>query len=129
MPVLTSQPLRELFFTIPTDILTADGIPRAVAKKAFTGDIPEEIIARKHKGAVNGFYTRFFKQNERYLRELLLDGLLVKNGILDRSRLEKYFAAGRYGDVFPSSEIATSHFTVETWAQSWTSGVRHRAAA
>ena len=129
VPVLTSQPLRELLFRIPTDVLTFEGVPRAIARKAFADDVPPEVSARSDKGVVNNFLSEFLKHNEKFIRDLLMDGLLVKNGVLDKVRLEDFFSGRKFTNIRISSELALYHFSIEAWAQSWSSGTKVRNAA
>lgn len=129
VPVLTSQPMRELFLRIPTHILTTQGDTRAIAKRAFADGVPREIRERAVKGVVGNFFAQFLQHNERFAREMLLDGLLVRNGILDRGRLEEFFAARKYTNVRRATELALYHLSLEAWVQSWASSSRMRAAA
>lgn len=127
--LLTMQPLLETFLRIPTDILAAGGESRAVVKQAFCNDLPPEIIRRTKKGVVNNFFAAFLQQNSRFIREMLLDGLLCQNGILDRQKLETFFAAEGYTNTRRAPEIVLYHLTLEAWVQKWSTRNRLKAAA
>jgi asparagine synthase (glutamine-hydrolysing) len=85
---LYSQPLMELVLRIPTYFLTIGGWDRAVARRAFQQDVPREIITRQAKGGQEEHARALLSRNIGFVRELLLDGALVSQRILDRDRLE-----------------------------------------
>jgi hypothetical protein len=78
---------------------------------------------------VSSFFSRYLRQNSQFMKELLLDGELVKNGILSRPRLEAFFSAEQFSDVGRAAEIALYHAGVEAWIQGWSSGIRPEAAS
>jgi asparagine synthase (glutamine-hydrolysing) len=85
---LYSQPLMELVLRIPTYFLTIGGWDRAVARRAFQRDVPREIITRQAKGGQEEHARALLSRNIGFVRELLLDGALVSQRILDRARVE-----------------------------------------
>jgi asparagine synthase (glutamine-hydrolysing) len=85
---LYSQPLMELALRIPTYFLTIGGWDRAVARRAFQHDVPREIITRQAKGGQEEHARAILSRNIGFVRELLLDGALVSQRILDRARVE-----------------------------------------
>lgn len=82
---LMSQPLLELCLATPTYVLTEGGQGRALARRAFGDRIPREIAIRRSKGGAASFINSVLQRDLRFARELLLDGLLVRQGLLDRS--------------------------------------------
>ena len=115
---LYSQPVVELFLRIPSYVLTAGARDRAVARKAFADLIPPSISGRRSKGKLTGYYNTILMVNAPYIRDLLMDGLLVSNGILDRARLETHLS----DDALVRGDHSLSildYLSVEHWAQSW----------
>jgi hypothetical protein len=52
--------------------------------------------------------------NLDFIRELLLDGLLVQRGYLNRAALERYLTRGSPSD-YQYSEILQEHVCTESW--------------
>jgi asparagine synthase (glutamine-hydrolysing) len=85
---LLSQPLMELCLRIPTYVLTQGGRARGLARQAFLGDLPPEIVRRRSKGGLQEILHAILARNLGFVRELLLDGELARNGLIDRRRTE-----------------------------------------
>jgi asparagine synthase (glutamine-hydrolysing) len=118
MPLL-SQPLVELCLRIPTYLLIRTGRDRAVARRAFASDLPAEIVRRSAKGRADQHYRNVLDANLGFVRELLLDGLLVKRGLLRRESLELYLSRERSPADFQYNEILQEHLCTEAWLRSW----------
>jgi asparagine synthase (glutamine-hydrolysing) len=116
---LMSQPLIELCLRIPTYVSIAGGYDRSVARHAFAGDVPMEIIRRRAKGGVSRHNTNMLDANLELVREVLLDGLLVREGLLDRDRLELYLSRETSPADFEYHEILHQHLCTEVWLQRW----------
>jgi asparagine synthase (glutamine-hydrolysing) len=82
---LRSQPLLELCLRIPTFMLIDDGWDRALARRAFHCDLPAEVASRRTKGEISGYALDVLVGNLPFIRELLLEGWLVKEGLIDRT--------------------------------------------
>ncbi len=115
---LVSQPVVELCLRIPTYLHAAEGKDRAVARTAFAGDLPREILTRVWKGAADRHLQEMLSSNLGLVRQVLLDGGLVKAGILDRKRLEKAVAPGAVGSVSHAAEVF-GYFCAEAWLHRW----------
>lgn len=124
---LTSQPLVELCLRIPTYILTIDGWDRSVARRAFVGRVPAQILNRRSKGGIEEYVKQTLMQNIRFVREMLLDGVLVNKGILDRAKLEDALS-NRPSNVGSYMADVMDHLTTEAWLRTWIEH-RRRAAA
>jgi asparagine synthase (glutamine-hydrolysing) len=118
MPLL-SQPLVELCLRIPTYVLIKSGRDRAMARRAFANDLPGEIIRRQAKGRADQHVRNILDANLGFVRELLLDGLLVRRGLLNRSSLELYLTRDRSPADFQYTEILQEHLCTEAWLRSW----------
>jgi asparagine synthase (glutamine-hydrolysing) len=92
---LQSQPLMELCLAIPTYILAQDGRRRGLARNAFEDRVPRAIIEREDKGETSARIRAMIRQNELFLRDILLDGVLVQERIVSRGALEAIFVNGQ----------------------------------
>jgi asparagine synthase (glutamine-hydrolysing) len=118
---LMAQPLLELCLRIPTWMWVGGGRNRAIARSAFAGLLPPELLERRGKGRLESMCARAYAENRPALRELLLGGMLAQEQMLDIASLEAFFAAG--------PELAeTGHFrlfdlaTLELWRRAWAAG-------
>ena len=121
MPLL-SQPLVELCLRIPTYLLIESGRDRALARRAFTGDLPAEIVRRQAKGRADQHVRNILDGNLEFVREFLLDGVLVGRGLLNRAGLELYLTRDRSPADFQYSEILQEHICTEAWLRTWLTG-------
>jgi len=112
---LLSQPLIELALRTPTWLSTAGGQDRSIARRAFSGDVPAEIVRRRAKGAIDHYSRRILDRNLEFVRETLLEGLLVREGILDRHGLERQLSRERSPADFEYNEILNQHLCTEAW--------------
>lgn len=124
---LLSQPLMELCLRIPIYVLTHGGWDRAVARRAFYEDLPPEIRNRRHKGGIEEHLRLTLEHNRGFLRELLLDGALVREGVIDRPRLEEVLS-GRATRIATGSGELLEYAGVEAWLGRWGGSVRRAAA-
>lgn len=115
---LNSQPVWETMLRIPTGTVLAGGISRGLARRAFADLLPAEIRKRQVKGSGSSFYQQIVKRNRTLLRERLLDGMLVKQGYLDRGRLDACLSAPEPSLTIPAS-ILLSYVAAEAWLQKW----------
>lgn len=88
-PLLT-QPVVETCLAIPTWLWVTGGHNRAVAREGFRSKLPEAVIARRTKGAIDALCAQTFEANRPRLRSFLLDGHLAASGLLDRAGIETY---------------------------------------
>lgn len=116
---LMSTPLIELCLRTPTYVLIRNGLDRATARRAFASDLPHEIVRRRNKGRIDQHVRNALDDNIALVRDKLLEGSLVKNGLLDRKVLERYLT----GDHTPAdalyAQILHEHFCVEAWLDCW----------
>ena len=115
---LTSQPLAELCLQIPTFVLTAGGKDRALARRAFAQDVPAEILERQHKASIESFIRRTLANNIQFVRETLLEGILVRQRLLDRKPLEAALS-GCYGRIAAAPTSLFDYVGVELWVRRW----------
>jgi asparagine synthase (glutamine-hydrolysing) len=129
---LLSQPLLELSLRIPTYHLLRGGRQRAMARAAFSDRVPPCILSREDKGGTIDQVRTILRGSGTLLREALLDGTLVSNGILDRPSLERILVDE---ETYQTSEVFAilACIAIEMWARNWTerlpSGGRPSATA
>ncbi len=114
MPLL-SQPLVELCLRMPSYLLIRSGRDRAIARKAFAADLPESIVKRTAKGRIDQYLRNILDANLEFVREFLLDGILVGKGLLNRENLDLYLTKERSPADFQYTEILQEHLCVEAW--------------
>jgi asparagine synthase (glutamine-hydrolysing) len=111
---LLSQPLVELCLALPTWVLTQGGRGRSLARSAFARDIPREIANRRSKGSMEEHVVTILQRNLPLTRSLLLDGHLVRQGLLDRPKLEKALG-GRLSDLGGRQGEIHQYIALEAW--------------
>lgn len=117
---LLSQPVVETCLGIPSWDYVEGGVDRAVARRAFSSSLPPRIAKRAGKGSPDGFICQFIERNRSEVASRLLDGLLAKQGLIDRPALEEALAARfkfREGD----GPRIMGLLDTEAWARHWSS--------
>jgi asparagine synthase (glutamine-hydrolysing) len=118
-PVLMSQPVMEACLRVPSYTWIAGGRDRSIARRAFTDVLPRAIVQRTQKGLADRFNRRMLDRNAAFLREMLLDGLLVRAGLLDRAKLEEFSNTGATSEGFEYNEVLRHHLCTEIWLRRW----------
>jgi len=109
-----SQPLVELCLGLPTWLLSHGGRSRALARQAFARDLPREIARRQSKGGMEDHVAAVLRRSLPLARELLLDGHLVREGLLDRDRTEAALA-GRLSGLDTYQGEIHHYLSIEAW--------------
>jgi asparagine synthase (glutamine-hydrolysing) len=115
---LFSQPLFELCLRIPIYTLLRGGIDRALERAAFRDCVPASIIQRENKGTIATGLMGKLRESLPFIRDLLLDGVLVKERIIERSSLAHYLTANRpmnHRELWPFLSCVAA----EVWARKW----------
>jgi asparagine synthase (glutamine-hydrolysing) len=115
---LLSQPVIETCLRIPTYLQMLGRRDRALARIAFADVLPQEILQRRSKGGAEQLARRILARNASFVRECLVEGQLVQQGIIDRRRLEGALAAGPSSERVPSVPLFDVLGT-ELWLHSW----------
>lgn len=116
---LLSQPIVECCLSIPTWSWCEGGQNRAAARRAFAGRLPQIALERRSKGSFDGFCARLLQENGSLVGDMLLNGCLATQGLLDRRAV-----ADAIQNPFPPAEIVARMLMlvdVESWTQSWMS--------
>jgi asparagine synthase (glutamine-hydrolysing) len=115
---LISQPLIEVCLQIPIYLHIFGGKQRALARTAFTDRVPHEILRREGKGAMTSYVLAVMRNSRAFVREFLLDGVLVDNQLLNRKSLEPHLNSDRPikpEQFFPLFACVAA----EAWARNW----------
>jgi asparagine synthase (glutamine-hydrolysing) len=115
---LLAQPLVELCLRIPSWLWFERGLNRAVARRAFSGELPGAILHRRSKGTPDSFLAQIFELHRRRIRDELLGGELASLGLLDRPALVAFFDSGR---PLPDGRLQRimALYDTEIWCRSW----------
>jgi asparagine synthase (glutamine-hydrolysing) len=111
---LLSQPLVELCLQLPTWLLTRGGRGRALARRAFAAELPAPIATRRSKGGIEEHIKAVLLNNIDFAREMLLDGDLVRRGLLDRPRVEEALSGRPTTLPVPIGQIH-AYLGIEMW--------------
>jgi asparagine synthase (glutamine-hydrolysing) len=115
---LLSQPLLELLMRIPTWVLTAGGWDRALARRAFGHEVPRRILTRRTKGGQEEYAKAIFTRDLDFARDLLLDGRLVRHGLLDAVRLSNVLSGQPSRTAAGNAELYGC-LSMEAWLRQW----------
>lgn len=115
---LIAQPLVELCLRIPTWLWVRGGQNRAVARHAFRGLLPDQVLDRRGKGRLESMCIRAYQRSRTDIAELLLGGALRAAGLVDADALESYLEV----ETMPSDTRYFRLFELlaaELWLRSW----------
>ena len=117
----------EVCLQIPTYLLLRGGRARALAREAFAEHVPASILRRRDKGSIVSHATDMIRQSGPFVRELLLDGVLVRAGVIVRRELEPYIVQGQ---SFREQHLLPllACIAAEVWARNSTRSARAAAA-
>jgi asparagine synthase (glutamine-hydrolysing) len=115
---LLSQPLAEVCLRIPTYVHMGNGCDRAIARQAFKTDVPRQSIERSTKGHITEFTKGIFTKNIAFARELLLEGVLIRERLLHKQALEETLFGGPTKSGVRSGGIL-DYISAEVWLKRW----------
>ena len=116
---LGSQPLVETCLRVPSCFCIHDGFDRAVARNAFADSLPTSVIWRTTKGTPEPWTRDVIRRNQAFLKDFLLDGILVSTGILDAKRVEGALSNDVTGSRVFVGDIIEQLY-IEAWLRQWT---------
>lgn len=115
---LLSQPLLELCLSVPTWVWCKGGRNRAPARTGFSGLLPDSILKRRSKGSFDGFSASIAERNRSLLREMLLEGIIASNNLLDRPAIDALLT-----NTAPLTALEANRLLLladaEAWAMAW----------
>lgn len=115
---LVSQPILEAAARIPSYYLIYGGLPRGLARAAFGHILPDDVRCRVSKGGISNLFDSFFLKESNKIKEIILDGVLIKNGIINKIGVEKAFNRGISGGSV-RRQIVMSALSIELWCRYW----------
>jgi asparagine synthase (glutamine-hydrolysing) len=125
---LGSQPLVELCLRIPTFLHLSGGRDRNIARQAFHHEVPGSILQRITKGGVEEHGKELIIRSLRFIREFLLDGVLVRERLLNADLLDDALSARPSRSQVVMGDIM-SYLGFEVWLKAWSHNVNLAAAA
>ncbi|MBX3621268.1 MAG: hypothetical protein KF891_14960 [Rhizobacter sp.] len=125
---LLSQPLVELCLGLPTFLLAHGGRGRALARKAFAADLPARITTRRAKGGMEEHISQVLHHNLDFISGMLLEGQLVRRGMLDRARVEEMLS-GRPTRLTGQLGQVHALVAIEAWLSRWNDAARPTGAS
>lgn len=84
---LLSQPVMEACLRAPSWMWITGGRNRAVARSAFSGLLPPDIVNRQSKATYMSYLGAVYERNKQQIANFLLAGRLQSQGLLDASAL------------------------------------------
>jgi asparagine synthase (glutamine-hydrolysing) len=114
---LLSQPVMEACLRIPSWLWCVDGRNRAVARAAYADALPQSVVARQSKGAFDNLCTRILGEHRDMLHEMLINGVLAQEGLLDTGETAKLLARPVLDSV--SVMRLLTLVDVEAWTRAW----------
>ena len=86
---LLSQPLVEACLRIPTWLSVGEGRNRLIARLAMESYLPQMAVWRTSKGGLGRLQRDIVRTKRDQIREMLLDGALSGQGLIDRPAVER----------------------------------------
>jgi asparagine synthase (glutamine-hydrolysing) len=111
---LCAQPVMEVCARIPVDVHFDGGRVRGLARRAFASELPAPIARRQWKDRPWTQARQVIRRNLPFICEHLLEGRLVKEGILDRAAVELALGQAPSASIAVGSELL-SHLDLELW--------------
>jgi len=108
-----SELITEFCLSTPAYILCREGQTRWLARIAFAGSTPPILLKRKTKGDPQRYIHCLVDQNRQLIRERLLEGQLIKEGILDGRELTRAIE-GSLKNALTVTELLAAYST-EVW--------------
>lgn len=123
---MMNQLLAEICLATPVYMHLRGGFDRALARQAFAAELPAPVIQRMTKGTPDAYMKDIFVRNLPFTREILLDGRLVREGVLDRKKLERVLRREPQpwgGSIYDITGVLSK----EIWLLQWTDTTASRA--
>ncbi|BEV11928.1 asparagine synthetase B family protein [Asticcacaulis sp. DW145] len=115
---LLSQPIVEACLRIPTWEWVRGGRDRSIARLAFAGDLPAEIVQRRSKGGPDSFAFDIIDRNRRVLCDRLVNGELRRLRLIDPVAIHDALDPERAID--PMQYLRLSGLAeAEAWVRHW----------
>ena len=113
-----AQPIIEAVLRIPVWVMTYGGVDRGLARKVFRDHLPRDVAGRLSKSTPETYYDDIYINNVDLIREHLLDGMMVREGILARDKLEAALSMGDIRQQVIKFQLLF-YLGTEAWLRSW----------
>lgn len=109
--------IAEFLFELPFHEKIRDGLTKSLLRRALRGILPEEIRLRRPKLGFPAPLNTWFKDPARApeLRDFLLGGTCVRNGVFDRRKLARRLDVRLKPGTFHNPEILWRWLVTEMW--------------
>jgi len=87
---LLSQPVMEACLRVSSWMWISGGQNRAMARSAFSRQLPYEVLNRRSKGNFMNYTFAVYRKKKEAISHFLLDGHLCSNGLLDPYKLNLF---------------------------------------
>jgi asparagine synthase (glutamine-hydrolysing) len=114
-----SEPLIELCLRLPTYLLLRDGWDRALVREAFQAELPPIVTSRAVKGSTIHHFSTQIQSNRQFIQDLMVDGVLVRERILDRKKVIDCLPGKANRSSLPLGLLMAS-IAAEAWSRAWT---------
>lgn len=115
---LASQPLVEFCLGVPSWLWASGGRNRAVARAAFAHVLPAALTRRTSKAGPDSFLRQAFAAHRAGISERLMDGLLSRNGLIDRDALARALSDSELTESEDCLRVLDL-LEAENWARCW----------
>jgi asparagine synthase (glutamine-hydrolysing) len=116
---LVSQPLMEAALRMPAYLHCKHAQNRPVARAAFADVLPAQILQRGLGKAGPTLWAKDVVENNRaFLLEYLLDGILVRQRLVDRQKLETVLSPRIVKSTVIVGDILAKLY-IEAWLRKW----------
>ena len=126
-PLLLSQPIIETCLRIPPYVMIAGGKERGLARAAFADIVSLDVARRVTKGETTRYFAAVLAANEAWIRDILCEGRLVENGVVDSDALKRALAGGWQQDGMAADGLYAL-IAAECWLRNL-EAARERAAS
>ncbi len=115
---LISQPLIELCLRLPTYTLCTGGRSRGLARLAFKGDVPDNILRRMTKGSASRHYMNHVALHAQQLEDALCGGALADAGLIDPDSVRAFLRHQGFRNHL-SGHMVLVYYAIEAWLRTW----------
>lgn len=119
---ISSQPVVELFARMPLYVLMDRAHDRTIARRAFAPYLPPRLLARRTKSYMSDTMVNVARHHATWLREMLLDGVLAQERILDRRKIEDTLRRSHIDSDQLIIKLLGPQLNMEAWLRNWRRG-------
>lgn len=123
---LMAKPIQAFCLSVPSWMWVSGGKDRALVRDAFEGLLPDSVRLRKSKGSPAGFLHALYRAKGGQMIELIRNGYLMREGIIDISTDPDAF----FSEGFRNPRVMHRIFELaatEVWIDHWRNWRRPRA--